>query len=147
VVTTPLIGRLLAHTVTLPLGLLLTGPGARNVFLPQLMPDGFLHDSATLLLLRPREFLANARDLVTLKQAVIAQAPRYGEIKLPVTIIAGDVDKTVSTEIHARAFARAVPQTRLVVLEGVGHMVQQAVPERVIAEIEAMMAEVKSAAL
>jgi len=146
-VTTPVIGRLLAHTVTLPLGLLLTGPGARNVFLPQLMPDGFLHDSATLLLLRPREFLANARDLVTLKQAVIAQAPRYGEIKLPVTIIAGDVDKTVSTEIHARAFARAVPQTRLVVLEGVGHMVQQAVPERVIAEIEAMMAEVKSAAL
>ena len=146
-VTTPVIGRLLAHTITLPLGLLLTGPGARNVFLPQLMPDGFLHDSATLLLLRPREFLANARDLVTLKQAVIAQAPRYGEIKLPVTIIAGDVDKTVSTEIHARAFARAVLQTRLVVLEGVGHMVQQAVPERVIAEIEAMMAEVKSAAL
>ena len=146
-VTTPVIGRLLAYTITLPLGLLLTGPGARNVFLPQSMPDGFLHDSATLLLLRPREFLANARDLVTLKQAVIAQAPRYGEIKLPVTIIAGDVDKTVSTEIHARAFARAVPQTRLVVLEGVGHMVQQAVPERVIAEIEAMMAEVKSAAL
>ena len=146
-VTTPIIGRLLAHTITLPLGLLLTGPGARNVFLPQLMPEGFLQDSATPLLLRPREFLANARDLVTLKQAVIAQAPRYGEIKLPVTIIAGDVDKTVSTEIHARAFARAVPQTRLVVLKGVGHMVQQAVPERVIAEIEAMMGKVKSEAL
>jgi pimeloyl-ACP methyl ester carboxylesterase len=147
VVTTPVIGRLLAHTITLPLGLLLARPGARNVFLPQLMPDGFVQDSATPLLLRPREFLANARDLVTLKQAVIAQAPRYGEIRLPVTILAGDVDKTVSTEVHARAFARAVPQTRLVVLEGIGHMVQQAVPERVIAEIEAMMAEVRSATL
>jgi pimeloyl-ACP methyl ester carboxylesterase len=145
-VTTPVIGRLLAHTITLPLGLLLAKSGARNVFLPQSMPDGFLRDSATPLLLRPREFLANARDLVTLKPAVIAQAPRYGEIRLPVTILAGDVDKTVSTEIHARAFARAVPQTRLVLLEGVGHMVQQAVPERVIAEIEAMMGEVKSVA-
>jgi len=147
VVTTPVIGPLLAHTVTLPLGLMLAAPGARHVFRPQAMPDRFVQDTATLLLLRPREFLANARDLVTLKQAVIAQAPRYGEITLPVTILAGDVDKTVSTEIHARAFARAVPQTRLVVLEGIGHMVQQAVPERVIAEIEAMMAQARSEAL
>ena len=147
VVTTPVIGRLLAYTITLPLGLMLAGPGARNVFLPQAVPDRFLRDTATPLLLRPREFLANARDLVTLKQAVIEQAPRYGEIALPVTILAGDADKTVSTEIHARAFARAVPQTKLVVLEGVGHMVQQAVPERVIAEIEAMLVEVTSAAL
>jgi pimeloyl-ACP methyl ester carboxylesterase len=147
VVTTPVVGKLLAYTITLPLGLLLAAAGARNVFLPQVMPDGFVQDSATPLLLRPREFLANARDLVTLKQAVIEQAPRYGEIRLPVTILAGDADKTVSTAIHARAFARAVPQTKLVVLEGIGHMVQQAVPERVIAEIEAMMAEVRSAAL
>ena len=146
IVATPLIGRLIAHTVTLPLGLLLVASGARNVFLPQLMPDGFVRDSATALLLRPREFRANARDLVTLKQAVIEQAPRYGEIMLPVTILAGDADQTVSTEIHARAFARAVPQTKLVVLEGIGHMVQQAVPERVIAEIEAMIAEVRCSA-
>jgi pimeloyl-ACP methyl ester carboxylesterase len=145
IVATPMIGRLLAHTVTLPLGLMLAGPGARKVFLPQLMPDGFLQDSATPLLLRPREFLANARDLVTLKRAVTAQAPRYGEITLPVTILAGDADTTVSTEVHSRAFARAVPQTRLVVLEGVGHMVQQAVPERVIAEIEAMKEQVRCA--
>lgn len=146
VVTTPVIGQLLAYTITLPLGLMLAAPGARDVFLPQTMPDGFVQDTAIPLLLRPRAFLANARDLVTLKQAVIDQAPRYGEITLPVTILAGDADKTVSTEIHASAFARAVPQTRLVVLEGVGHMVQQAAAERVIAEIEAMMAQVKSGA-
>jgi len=42
-------------------------PGARNVFLPQLMPEDFIRDTATPLLLRPREFLANARDLVTLR--------------------------------------------------------------------------------
>jgi pimeloyl-ACP methyl ester carboxylesterase len=140
VVTTPVIGPLLAHTVTLPLGLLLTGPGARNVFLPQVMPDHFVSDTATPLLLRPREFLANARDLVTLKAAVAEQAPRYGDIRMPVTIIAGDVDKTVSTAIHARPFAAAVPQTKLIVLTGVGHMVQNAVPELVAAEVEAMIA-------
>ena len=66
-VTTPVIGRLLAYTITLPLGYFLAERGARAVFLPQMMPDGYVKDTATALLLRPREFLANARDLVTLK--------------------------------------------------------------------------------
>src|SRR5512141_2675699 len=123
-VGTPLIGPLLAYTVTLPLGYFLAEPGARGVFLPQVMPDNFVGNTATPLLLRPREFLANARDLVTLKAAVAEQAPREGDIKVPVTIIAGDADKTVSTSIHSRPFAAAVPQAKLIVLPGVGHMVQ-----------------------
>lgn len=145
-VTTPAIGPLLAYTITLPLGLLLTGPGARKVFLPQTMPDGFVKDTATQLLLRPREFLANARDLTALKAAVIAQVQRYRNIALPITVIAGDADKTVSTDIHSRAFARVVPHARLIVLEGVGHMVQQAAPERVVAEVETMIDRIASPA-
>lgn len=137
-VTTPVIGPLLAHTITLPLGLALMGPGARGVFAPQPLPDDFVDQSATPLLLRPREFLANARDLVTLKQAVIEQAPRYGEIKAPVTILAGDADKTVYTDIHARRLAEVLPQTRLIVVPDLGHMVQNAVPELVADEVDRM---------
>ncbi len=139
VVTTRVIGPLLAHTITLPLGLLLAERAARNVFAPQAMPDGFVKDTATPLLLRPSEFVANARDLVTLKQAVAEQAPRYAGIKAPVTVIAGDVDKTVSTNIHARPFAATVPNARLIVLSGVGHMIQNTVPDLVALEIEAMI--------
>jgi pimeloyl-ACP methyl ester carboxylesterase len=149
VVTTPVIGPLLAHTITLPLGLMLARQGARNVFLPQAMPENFVKDSATLLLLRPREFLANARDLVTLKEAVAGQAPRYAQIRTQVTVIAGDVDKTVSTSIHSRPFAATVPNARLIVLPGVGHMIQNAAPDLVVSEIEAMTARIgqgKSAA-
>ena len=40
IVTTPVIGPLLAYTITLPLGLFLAEPGARGVFLPQAMPTG-----------------------------------------------------------------------------------------------------------
>jgi pimeloyl-ACP methyl ester carboxylesterase len=138
-IATPVIGPLLAYTITLPLGYFLAGPGARGVFLPQTMPDGFVKNSATPLLLRPREFIANARDLVTLKAAVAEQAPRYAEIKAPITIIAGDVDKTVSTNIHSRPLAATAPNARLIVLPGVGHMVQNAVPDLVMSEIEAMI--------
>jgi pimeloyl-ACP methyl ester carboxylesterase len=140
-VTVPVIGPLLAYTITLPLGLFLTEPGARNAFLPQAMPDNFVRDTATHLLLRPREFLANARDLVTLKEAVREQAPRYAEIKAPTVVISGDIDKTVSTNIHSRPFAAAVRGAKLIVLQGVGHMIQNAAPDLVLREIEALTAQ------
>jgi pimeloyl-ACP methyl ester carboxylesterase len=138
VLTTPVIGRLLAYTIMPLLGSVLAAPGARNVFLPQTMPDGFIQDSATPLLLRPRTFLANARDLITLKPSVAEQAPRYGEIAAPTVVISGDSDNTVSTEIHSRPFAAAVPNARLIVLPGVGHMVQYAAPDIVLREIDAV---------
>ncbi|MGA7997615.1 MAG: alpha/beta hydrolase [Bradyrhizobium sp.] len=138
-VATPVIGPLLAYTITLPLGIFLAGPGARGVFLPQIMPQNFIADTATPLLLRPLEFLANARDLVTLRAAVAEQAPRYGNIKAPVVVISGDVDKTVTTNIHSRPFVKAVNDARLIVLPQVGHMIQNAAPDLVISEIEAMI--------
>jgi pimeloyl-ACP methyl ester carboxylesterase len=138
VVTTPVIGRLLAYTLMPLLGCFLTGPGARHVFLPQVMPDGFVRDSATLLLLRPRTLLANARDLITLKSAVAEQAPRYREIRVPTVVISGDSDNTVSAEIHSRPFAAVVPNAKLIVLPGVGHMVQYVAPDIVLREIDAV---------
>jgi pimeloyl-ACP methyl ester carboxylesterase len=138
-VTTPVIGPLLAYTITLPTGYFLTEPGARNVFLPQIMPDGFVADTATPLLLRPRAFLANAWDLVTLKEAVREQAPRYADISAPVVVIAGDADKTVRPDIHSRPFAATVPHAKLIMLPGVGHMVQNAAPDLVTREIDAMI--------
>ena len=146
-ITTPLIGPLLAYTITLPLGYFLTEPGARNVFAPQPMPDGFVEDSATPLLLRPREFLANAWDLVTLKAAVIEQAPRYADIKAPVVAIAGDADKTVWPNIHSQPFVATVPSAKLILLPGVGHMVMYAEPDLVMHQIDAMTRELAHSAV
>jgi len=140
IVTTPVLGPLLAHTLTLPIGLAVMTPAARAVFAPQPMPEDFIGASATPLLLRPREFLANAFDLVTLKEAVRAQVPRYPQIAVPVVIIHGDADTTVSVNIHARAFVAAVPHAELIVLPNVGHMVQYAAADLVVRQIEAMIA-------
>jgi len=74
-----------------------------------------------------------------LKAAVTEQAPRYGDIRLPVVVISGDADKTVSTSIHSRPFAQAVSGAKLIVLPEVGHMIQNTAPELVISEIEAMI--------
>lgn len=133
---TPLVGPLFAHTLALPSGFLMLNPGARGAFLPQLMPDGYVRATALPLLLRPREFLANAWDMSTLKEAVTAQMQRYAEIKVPVIILHGDVDKSVYLNTHSRQFVKAVPHAELIVLPGVGHLVQNAATEQVVAAIE-----------
>jgi pimeloyl-ACP methyl ester carboxylesterase len=55
-------------------------------------------------------------------------------------VISGDADKTVWPDIHSRPFAATVPHARLIILPGVGHMVQNAAPELVVREIDAMIA-------
>ena len=96
------------------------------------------------LLLRPREFLANARDLVTLRQAVAEQAPHYADIAAPTVVISGEVDKTVSTNIHSQPFTAILPNAKLIVLPGVGHMLQNAAPDLVNAETETMIGRLSS---
>jgi pimeloyl-ACP methyl ester carboxylesterase len=140
-VATPLIGPLVARTLMLPVGYFLVAPGVKSVFAPQSPPPGYATATGVQMILRPSEFIANAQDLAGLKAFVTAQAPRYGEIAAPVIIISGDNhDKVVSTNIHSRVIARQLPHARLIVLPGVGHMVQYAAPERVVRAIDELMA-------
>ena len=76
--STPVIGRLFAETCAFPLGSLLIARGVENVFEPQLPPADYVRRTATRLVLRPQEFIANAQDVAALKAFVTAQAPRYG---------------------------------------------------------------------
>jgi len=141
IVTAPLIGPLIARTVILPAGYILMQFGVAAVFAPQTPPDDYVRRTSLELLLRPSEFTANAEDLIALKAAVTLQAPRYGEIRTPVSIISGDdTDTIVSTEIHSRAIAAQLPQARLTVLPGVGHMVQYAAPDIILQEVDRVAA-------
>lgn len=143
----PVIGRILAYTITLPLGLFLVESGTRHVFAPQVAPEGYAEATEVRMILRPNVFLNNAHDLATLKTEMRKQSPKYPSIKIPVTIISGDADTIVSTDIHSRSFAAAVPQTKLVVLPNGGHMPQVMAPDLIIAEIEAMVAKVQAIVL
>lgn len=144
IASVPILGPLLAYTVTLPLGTFLVDSGTRYVFAPQAMPEGYVDATAVRMVLRPNVFLNNARDLTTLKAEMVKQSPRYTAIRIPVTIVAGDADKTVSTDIHSRPFAAAVPLTKLVVLPNGGHMPQVYATDPIVAEIEAIAAKAQA---
>ena len=133
----PVLGPLFVRTFVLPAGYLLLQPGVAAVFGPQTPPPDYAARTAVSLILRPTEFRANAEDLVGLKDFLTAQAPRYGEIKLPVAIISGDVtDRIVWTDLHSRGSAREMPNATLNVLPGIGHMVHYAAPDLIIAAID-----------
>jgi pimeloyl-ACP methyl ester carboxylesterase len=135
-VATPLIGPLLAYTAVMPVGYFLIRAGVASVFTPQTPPPDYAARTGVRMILRPSEFTANAQDIAGLKAFVTAQAPRYGEIKVPVAIIAGDsTDTIVSSDIHSRAIAAILPQARLTVLRGVGHMVHYAAPGLIVQAI------------
>jgi pimeloyl-ACP methyl ester carboxylesterase len=92
------------------------------------------------LVLRPREFIANARDVATLKESVTRQSPRYAEITAPTVIITGDRDTIVSPEIHSKALAATLAHAKLIVLPGIGHAVQHVVADVITVEIDRLAA-------
>ena len=131
-------GWLLSRTLTTPIGAAVMARVAEGVFAPHRAPPRYVEQARIRLLLRPHVFHANAQDVAALYRAVTAQAGRYGDIRVPCTVIAGDLDRIVYTDIHARAFAATVQEAKLVVLEGVGHMPHYTHTEVVLREIDAL---------
>jgi pimeloyl-ACP methyl ester carboxylesterase len=140
VLSTPIIGRLFAHTVALPLSFLMLDGGVTSVFAPQPAPADYVRRAAIRLLLRPAQFVANAQDIAAIKAFVTAQVPRYREIGVPTVIVAGSADSTVSPQLHARALAAAVPNARLITLAGIGHMPHHVETESVVTAVEQLRA-------
>jgi pimeloyl-ACP methyl ester carboxylesterase len=140
ILSAPVLGPIFAHTIAVPLALLLLNRGVASVFEPQPAPADYVRRAAIRLLLRPAQFVANAQDIAALKPFVTAQARRYGEIGVPTIILTGSADTTVSPHLHARAMASAVPHARLVMLVGVGHMPHHVAADAVMAAVEQLPA-------
>lgn len=132
---TPGLGWLFRHLVVVPAGLMTMQSGVRAVFAPNPPPPHYSETTKLPLLLRPRQFLANAEDVVDLKPFVEALAPLYGRIAAPTAIVTGDCDGVVYTHIHALGCARDIPGARLTTLEGVGHSPHHSAPDRVVAAV------------
>jgi len=132
----PGFGWLYARTLALPLGLPFIGMAMGSAFLPQRPPRTYLKRSGALLLLRPKMFLNNTRDVADLRAFQERESARYGTLAVPTVIVAGARDMVVAPRRHALAFAAAVPSAKLVVLPGIGHMLHHVAADRVLAEIE-----------
>jgi pimeloyl-ACP methyl ester carboxylesterase len=131
----PVVGTLFAWLVAMPVGLATFATSLKSVFAPMLPPHDYVPAAGALLVLRPKEFTANAQDVAGLKEFVTAQAPRLSAIKQPTAIIAGDRDSIVWTNLHSKSAARDIPAAYLAIIGGAGHQIHYADPAVVTAAI------------
>jgi pimeloyl-ACP methyl ester carboxylesterase len=132
----PYIGAAMANT-TSPLMVRAVGPGVlKQVFAPNAVPQEFIDRFPHGLALRPKQIRATSGDAGLVQLAQIRLSKRYGELKLPVAIVAGDGDKIVAFSFAERMHA-AVPHSSFHVARGVGHMVHWIKRELVMEAIDA----------
>lgn len=93
-----------------------------SIFEPQPVPDGYLAHVGPGLSLRRETLRANARQVNNLRPHLVTMAARYPQLDLPVELIHGDIDTIVGLKIHAEQALPILPDAKLTVLEGIGHM-------------------------
>lgn len=106
-----------------------------DTFAPQPVPQGYAGYVGGPLATRSATIRGNAKDLTRLNAALEAQAAAYATVKCPVEIVHGTADITVGAELHAKGLGKLVPESRLTLLEGVGHMPHHADAEAVEAAV------------
>ncbi|MEM6375944.1 MAG: alpha/beta hydrolase [Pseudomonadota bacterium] len=107
-----------------------------DVFAPDAVPEGYLDHFGAGLTLRRASMRANALQRAGLLEEIIALTPRYADIAIPVEVLHGSADLLVWSSIHSEPLARAIPQARLTLLPGIGHMPHHAVPSEIAAAID-----------
>lgn len=138
VVTTPIIGDALLHTLLKsPLGTGLAKNILKETFAPEPVPPGY-REAALSLWLRPNHFKANREDVLAFSPAAKKISSRYKEIKLPVVIVVGN-DDPFGTKEQAYRLKKDIPHAELMILPHVAHMIPQNHPEAVMEAVKALM--------
>jgi pimeloyl-ACP methyl ester carboxylesterase len=130
--------KLLAHTMAIPLSLKHAPQTLAYIFGPQAAPDDFVIDGGGILGLRPAHFEATVADFVALENELGRYERRLEELRMPVGVLFGTADQLISHEQHALPLAGRIRDFELELVEGVGHMPQFVVPDRVEAFIRRM---------
>jgi pimeloyl-ACP methyl ester carboxylesterase len=78
------------------------------------------------MMIRQLQIRANAEDAAFMIPAASRLSKRYGELKMPVTIMAGALDRVVDPADHSIRLHRELPHSQLILVPGYGHMVHYA---------------------
>ena len=137
----PILGDLLRYTIWPVLGWL-TGPLLlKIVFAPSRVTERFKREFPFSMALRPSQIRATAGDTALMMPGAASLKEHYGELAMPVAIMAGRGDKIVEIEPHPMRLHGLVRQSRLEVIDGTGHMIHHAFPDKVAAAVEALCAD------
>ncbi|MBG6072015.1 MULTISPECIES: alpha/beta fold hydrolase [unclassified Polaromonas] len=130
-VALPVVGDVMRYTVTAISARLMLKKMARSMFAPRHVPNNFFPTLSREMMLRPVQLRANAEDAAFMVPAADAMSKLYGNLTVPVTLIAGEEDVIVDPQSQSVRLHDELPQSELFLVPGVGHMVHYAALDRV----------------
>ena len=134
----PVIGDILRYTVSPLLNWLFMPLVKRVLFSPGAVPARFDAAFSTAMAVRPSQIRATSEDGALMIPSAVALRNRYGDLSLPVAIIAGEGDKVVFKRRSEQLMA-AVTRGMLTIVPGGGHMVHYQATEQVAAAVESII--------
>ena len=137
-IESPLKRKLVAWTLAIPASIKNSKATLDMVFGPEAVPKDFATKGGGLLGLRPSAFLSASSDLQALPERLPLVQARYGELRVPVSILYGKDDRILDWKANGQALVDKVPGARLELVEG-GHMLP-------ITQVEGTAAFIETAA-
>ena len=119
----PGVGDLMRYTVSPLAGKLLEPAANRKLFAPAPVTRAWEERYPTAMALRPSQIRAVAAEAALMIPAAAGLCPRYGELELPTTIVAGDGDRIVDPLDHSTRLHAELSASKLLLVPGAGHMV------------------------
>jgi pimeloyl-ACP methyl ester carboxylesterase len=134
----PVIGDLMRYTISPLIGWAVSERMIAKVFAPNEPTERFKQEYPIAMALRPRQIKAMADEIAMINPATGRLCRRYGELQVPVALLAGRDDQIIDPSQSER-LAEAIPQSTLRVMAGVGHMLPHIAPEAVTSALDNFM--------
>lgn len=136
----PVIGDFMRYTISPWLGRLMWPRLVRKMFAPGAVTATF-SAFPKWMSLRPSQLRAAAAESALMVPEAAVLGRRYGELKMPVYIMAGAGDRIVSTEHQSMRLRDVIPHSSLELVPDAGHMIHHVVPRKVMDVIDAAASE------
>jgi len=120
----PGFGDILSHTISPILSRLMWPAMLRQLFGPKSVPqkfDGF----PKALAVRPSQLRAGAAEAALMVPAAMLSAKTYGELAMPVTILAGEDDRLIDIDEQSGRLHDEIKHSKMRRVPNAGHMIQQ----------------------
>lgn len=139
----PVVGDVASNTVSPIASRILWPLMMKQIFGPAPVPakfEGFPKEMAV----RPSQIRASAEESALMVPDAAHFEDRYGELKMPVTIIAGEDDRLIDIDEQSARLHDNVANSRFHRISGGGHMIHQTATADVLSAIDEITAAVKA---
>ncbi len=135
ILSIPGLGDLMSHTVSPAMMRAMWPSMLKKMFAPAEVSSHY-EQFPVWLALRPSQVQAVSEEGSLMVPSAFAFRNRLHDLSVPVMIVAGDGDKIVNTEKESVRLHEELPESKLRIVKGAGHMVHHTAPEEVMEAID-----------